>query len=430
VIVGPVPFVRTRGFSLRELGLTLLLLAVVIVAALRLIDLRTKLLVVEKDATGLGSVLEAAARALSRDVMEARRGGVPPGEAVRPVADNTNAERGASYEDVSGAPVVVRAGTDQLGLRGVLRTPLLAVRLSRGAAGGAGGGEESALDRIPADASSVWLRVGPLSVGEASSHADDPRAVAEKLGAATRRAKRFFLVADREGRSAVALVREWNRPLEAGAALEIRLDFTDREAVRLNPRGEADTARTLGEPVTGGLLDDVVWFVAQGPAGRFPDYNAMNDPPSMKFPHPFLAVAEFAGNGRWEIAHLGEDVEEFQVAWGLGFAEEAPTWRGGAAGSPAPAPGEFTDAAGRSRLSALKIAWTAKAEHRFARGDGPPPPLEFPPLLNAPPPGSVLGVGPVGWDPDESRRIPFERASKEFVLTLSDPESRAPRGAP
>lgn len=391
---------RPRGFSLWELGLTLLLLAVVIMAAVRLIDLRTKLLVVEKDAPGLGSALEAAARALSRDVREAGRGGVPPGEAVRPVGDNTKAEEGASYPDISGAPVVVRAGTDQFGLRGVMRTPLLAVRLSRGADAGGGVGGESALDRIRADASSVWLRAGPLSGTEGASRADEPRAVAERLGAATRRAKRFFLVADREGRSAVALVREWNRSLEAGAALEIRLDFTDREAARLNPRGEEDAARALGEPVTGGLLDDVVWFVARGPAGRFPDYDAMNDPPSMKFPHPFLAVAEFAGNGRWEIAHLGEDVEEFQVAWGLGTA------------------------------GTLRFAWTAKAERRFARGDGPPPPLEFPPLLNAPTPGSVRDAGPVGWDPDESRRIPFERASREFVLSLSDAESQTPRAAP
>lgn len=381
---------------MRELGLTLLLLAVVIVATVRLIDLRTKLLVVEKDDPGLGSLLEAAARALSRDVKEAGRGGVPPGEAVRPVADNTNPERGVSYEDVTGAPVVVRAGTDQFGLRGVLRTPFLAVRLSRGA----GGGGESADDRIPTDGSSVWLSAGPLSGNESPSRADEPRAVAERLGAATRRAKRFFLVADREGRSAVALVREWRRSRETGSALEIRLDFTDREAARLNPRGKADAVGALGEPVTGGLLDDVVWFVARGPEGRFPDYDAVNDPPSMQFPHPFLAVAEFAGNGRWEIAHLGEDVEEFQVAWGLGAART------------------------------LKFALTAKAEHRFARGDGPRPPLEFPPLLNAPPPGSVPGAGPVGWDPDESRRIPFERASKEFVLTLSDPESRTPRGAP
>ncbi|MCM3875381.1 MAG: hypothetical protein NEA02_03065, partial [Thermoanaerobaculia bacterium] len=341
---------RPRGFSLRELGLTLLLLAVVIVAAVRLIDLRTKLLVVEKDDPGLGSVLEAAARALSRDVKEAGRGGIPPGEAVRPVADNTKAEGGARYEDVSGPPVVVRAGTAQLGLRGVMRTPLLAVRLSREAKGG---GAE-AVDRIPADTSSVWIRAVPLSGIEDPGPVDKLRAVAERLGAATRRAKRFFLVTDRDGRSAVALVREWNRSQETGAALEIRLDFTDREAARLNPRGETDAARALGEPVTGGLLDDVVWFVAQGPAGRLPDYDAAHDPPSMKFPHPFLAVAEFAGDGRWEIARVGEEVEDFQVATEPGQART------------------------------LKLAWTAKAERRYARGDGPRPSLEFPPLLNAP----------------------------------------------
>ena len=39
---------------MRELTLTLLLVGVVIVVAVRLIDLRTKLLVVEKDAPGLG----------------------------------------------------------------------------------------------------------------------------------------------------------------------------------------------------------------------------------------------------------------------------------------------------------------------------------------------------------------------------------------
>jgi hypothetical protein len=373
---------RPRGFSLRELGLTLFLLAVVIVAALWFIDLRTKLLVVEKDESRLGSALEAAARSLSRDVREAGRGGVPPGEAVRLVADNTAAGESTRYFDVSGMPIAVRGGTDQLGLRGVLRTPL--VRLSRGAA---------ASGRIPADASSVWLVASPLVGSDGSGNEDGPRAAVERLETATRRAKRFFLVADREGRSAVGRVAEWRRSGEGRSAFEIRLDFADTEAARLNPRGETDAARTLGEPVTGGLLDDVVWFIARGSAGRSPDYDATNDPPSMKFPHPFLAAAEFAGNGRWEIVRIGEDIEELQVIW-------------------EPAAGT------------LRVAWTAKAERRFARGDGPRPPLETPPLLNAPAPGSVPDAGPVGWDPDESRRIPFERVSKEFVLTLRDAPPR------
>ncbi len=62
---------------MRELTLTLLLLGVVIVVAVRLIDLRTKLLVVEKDVPGLGGVLEVAVRSVSRDLEGAFRGGVP-----------------------------------------------------------------------------------------------------------------------------------------------------------------------------------------------------------------------------------------------------------------------------------------------------------------------------------------------------------------
>jgi hypothetical protein len=374
--------VRPRGFALRELGLTLLLLAVVIVGAVRLIDLRTKLLAVEKDEP-LGSVLEAAARALERDVRVAGRGGVSREEAIRPVADDSGADA-SRYVDVKGASVAVRAGTDQVGLRGIMRTPPLGVR-------------PAAPGSIGADPSAVWLTAGPLPEGEGASRADEPRAVAAVLGAATPRAKRFFLVADREGRAAVARVRDWRSPGEAGAALAIRLDFTDPEARRLNPRGESEAARALGEPATGGLLDDVVWFVAQGPPGRYPDYEPVNDPPSMRFPHPFLALAEFAGNGRWEVLHVGEDIEDFQAVWGPG---------------------------------SVKFGWTAKAESRFTRADGPRPPLEFPPLLNAPAPGSVRGAGPVGWDPDESRRIPFERASKEIVLNRDGGEARGPRGAP
>jgi hypothetical protein len=61
------------------------------------------------------------------------------------------------------------------------------------------------------------------------------------------------------------------------------------------------------------------------------------------------------------------------------------------------------------------------------RGDGPLPPADFLPLLNAPPPGLPRAAGPVGWDPDESRRVLFERQSREVVLSLRAEESPAPR---
>jgi hypothetical protein len=403
-----VSFVRPRGFSLWELGLTLLLVAVVIVAAVRLIDLRTKLLVVEKDAPGPGGILEAAVRSISRDLEGAFRGGVALPEAIRPVEDNTSAEGVTSYRDAGGT-VAVRAGTDQLRLRGVIRSSRLAVEPHREKDGA------SVPDRILRNASAVSLRAGPPR--EDRDGAKNLQSVIEHLGDPSRRSKRFFLVADSAGRYAVALVNAWN-PAPA-RALEFLLDFTDPDAVSLNPGGEAGAARALGEVVTGGLLDDLVWFVALGPEGRPPDYDAASDPPSMRFPHPYLAVAAFAGEGRWEITRMAEEVEELQVAWRLAGAGGALAWRGDVAGSPAPRAKDLVDPAGKPLLSALKVAMTAKAEHRYVRGDGPQPPGDFAPLLNAPAPDALRGVGPVGWSSDESRRIPFERASREVVIPTS-----------
>jgi hypothetical protein len=244
------------------------------------------------------------------------------------------------------------------------------------------------------------------------------QAAIERLGDPARRSKRFFLVTDSSGRHAVALVRSWSPAPAPARALELLLEFRDPDAVSLSPGADSGAALALGQIVTGGVLDDLVWFVAQGPEGRSPDYEAASDPPSMRFPHPYLAVAAFAGEGRWEIMRVGEDVEELQVAWGLSGTGETLTWRGDVAGSPAPAATELLDAAGKPRLRALKIAMTVKAERRYARGDGPQPPLDLAPLLNAPAPG-LHGAGPVGWSSDESRRVPFERTTREVVIPAS-----------
>ena len=403
---------------MRELTLTLLLLGVIIAVAVRLIDLRTKLLVVDRDLPGPGGVLEVAVRAVSRDVGGAFRGGAALPEAIRPVEDNTPAEGVTSYRE-SGGTVAVRPGTDQLRLRGVIRSPLLAVEPRREEDGA------SVHDRILSNAASVAIRAG--APGESRDDGKTLQSVVERLGDPSTRAKRFFLVADGAGGYAVARVTSWREAAAPARTLEFLLDFTDPDAVSLNPGGEAASARALSEVATGGVLDELVWFVARGPEGSPPDYDAASDPPSMRFPHPFLAVAAFAGDGRWEVTRVGEDVEELQVAWELAGPGDALTWRGDVAGSPAPGAGELADRAGKPLLAAVKIAMTAKAEHRYARGDGPRPPVDLAPLLNAPAPDSLRGAGPVGWSADESRRIPFERATREVVISPRGVESAAPR---
>jgi hypothetical protein len=75
--------------------------------------------------------------------------------------------------------------------------------------------------------------------------------VIERLGDPARREKRFFLLSDSSGRHAVALVKTWNPAPAPARALELLLDFTDPDAVSLNPGREAGAARALAEVTTG-----------------------------------------------------------------------------------------------------------------------------------------------------------------------------------
>src|ERR1019366_7476435 len=219
VVAGARPFLEKRGFSMRELTLTLLLVGVVVAVAVRLIDLRTKLLLVEKDASGLGGVLEVAVRSVSRDLEGAFRGGVALPEAIRPVEDNTSAEGITSYRDAAAGTVTVRTGTDQLRLRGVIRSSRLAVEPRREPDGA------SVPDRILRNASAGSLRAGPGR--EDRDGAKNLRSVIEHLGDPSRRSKRFFLVADSAGRYATALVNAWNPSPAHARTVEFFLAFTD-----------------------------------------------------------------------------------------------------------------------------------------------------------------------------------------------------------
>src|SRR5204863_3024144 len=108
-----------RGFSLSELLATLVVLLLVGVGVLNLLSRSTKLDV--SAGSGLDAPLRAGAAALSRAIRGAGAGGLP-GPALT-LVDNT--AEGAAFTTPGGARVAVRAGTDQVRLRGVLETPVL-----------------------------------------------------------------------------------------------------------------------------------------------------------------------------------------------------------------------------------------------------------------------------------------------------------------
>lgn len=393
---------RTAGFALAELLLTLLVLGLVAWVVLRVVDRGTRIPAAALSASGPDAVLEAAFRTLVKDVRAAGTGGVPANEAIRPVADNTRPnDASASYRAIRGGSVAVRGGTDQLGLRGVIRTPL--VRLEA---------------RVPAADTTVSerLRASPGNVPVRAPAAAELGAVRARIREAPASAKTFFLVRDAAGGWAVARIAS-SEPGVADGPLDLVLDFADPDARALGPGGRADRGAALGEVSAGGVFDDLVWFVAEGPAGRPPDFVGGSDPESLRYPHPYLAFGVSTGDGRWDVHGAGEDVEDLQVAWGIAGEAGALVWRADAPGSSAARADELVDALGRPRMRALRLALVARSPVRFPRSGGGPAP-EFAVPLNGPAPGTVPRAAPIGWDPAPQRRIRFDRESREEIVEL------------
>jgi hypothetical protein len=390
---------KSPGFSLPALLWTLLACVAFVAAALLVVDRTTKI-PPATSAPALRTALEAASRALTRDLEVAASGLLPPGEAVRPLADNFDGSR--LFTNTFGQPASVRPGTDILGLRGVLRAPVLHL-------------EGSALEGIGRQPGAVPLRIA----GSAGPRNEALLATAARLRARDLAgpARRFFLVKDGAGLWAVARVTAFDASGLAGCegaaggaarpcVLGVTLDFTDADAVAANPGGSPGTASRLGPLVSAGLYDEIAFFVALGPAGRPPDYFVVNDPPSMAKPHPFLAAAEAAGAGRWEVARVADDIENLQVAFGLKGANGGEVWAGDRPGSRAPADGRWSDVPGPPRLETVRCALVAIGPRRSGG------PADFASALpfNAPPP--VEGSAPVGWASEARNRVAVPRESR------------------
>ena len=392
---------RSTGFSLVELLLTLAALGLVVWVVLRIVDRGTRIRRESDVPLGPEAVLQTAFRLLRKDVRGAVSGGLPLGDAVRPVADQTGVAGPGAYVPDGGAAVAVRTGTDQLGLRGAIRSPL--VRLDSRVPGT----DESVAERVRS-------RPGEVPVRAPSAAGLD--ALRARLAEVPGDVHKLFFVRDEAGAWAVGRVASVAARSGDGA-LVLVLDFSDADARARHAAGSSGDAGRLGEVTGGGVFDDLVWFVARGLEGRPPDFVLGSDPESLRFPHPFLAVAARTGRDRWEIHGAGEEIEDFQVAWGLGDANGPPDWRADAPGAVPPSASEIVDSAGRPRLLALRIALVARAPERLVRSSGAPAP-EFAVPMNGPVPGSLPGAAPIGWDPNPARRVRFDRETREERVDL------------
>ncbi|HUM02342.1 MAG TPA: hypothetical protein VL084_08650 [Thermoanaerobaculia bacterium] len=398
-----------RGVSLPAFLATLVVLLLFLLVALEFVNRWTRIPAPEAPSPALRMTLDLAVRTLTRDLGAAASGRLPAIEAIRPVTDNTPAWR--AFTGTVGQTTEIRGGTDQIGLRGILRTSPLLLEPSERTTGRPAATRVKVYEGAPG---------GSRGRGGGESGFAEAAAILRSRSLAGAR-KRFFVAGDPAGGYAVARLvafadrtaasKEGCPPAPDGCHLELTLDFTDPDAVRMNPREAAEASRGLGPLSWGGLFDDIVYFVARGPKGRPPDYFVVNDPLSLAYPRPFLAVAENVGGDRWDVARVADEIENLQAAWAVGRHGEPEEWRADRPEARPLLPSELSVPG--LELRAVRIALVAKGTERTYTGN-PAEALE--PFLPFNAPRGDVSLAPLGWTPSPRTRVGFSRETRYLLV--------------
>jgi hypothetical protein len=408
------------GVSVAGFLVTLAVLVLLLFVVLEFVNRWTRIPAPAPAGPAIRTALDVAVRTLSRDLGTAASGPLLPIEAIRTVSDNT--PPGHVFNGTAGQVTEIRSGTDQIGLRGILRSPPLALEPTDRVTGRPFPlRADEAVDRSNAPPALCQIKVyasgrAGTKGGRAAGPALSQVAGLLKARPLSTKRKRFFVTGGDPGRFAVARIAsvhdrtasagEGCAPPPDGCHLELILDFADPDAVRLNFRGDPNAVRELGPLSWGGLLDDLVYFVAQGPKGRPPDYFAVNDPLSLAYPRPFLAVGENVGGGRWEVSRVADDVENLQAAYAIA-ANGAEVWRADRPGADPIRPADLMKAG--AELLAVRLAIVAKGtERRPARLSAEIAEEILP--FNAPRPDRFFA--PLGWTGSVRNRVDFDRETR------------------
>lgn len=316
----------TRGFTLVEGLVTLVIVTVLVVGLLTLLDSSNRLAKQETqvaDAQGAG---RSAIYEVTRLVRQARVGRLSPLSSVMPFVNN------ATDETITAGTVThtLRPGTDALQIRGVLFDD--SFRLTSGLAGGP--------DVVCAGVSCTGLATVTIrqqvQLGIGTGYENFP---AGQLPAIAARTEPFyFTVSDTEtpgpdkpdqwltvttagGPAIYSIKRYYVGRVDANAAgtwyvydgtavpptFSFTIDFSDATAMAMNATNAANDE--LATPLSGGVVDEIILFVDRGP----------QDPAALGggYTHPFLAQAIRRGDGSWDVQRLVDDVEDLQFAFGI-----------------------------------------------------------------------------------------------------------------
>jgi prepilin-type N-terminal cleavage/methylation domain-containing protein len=324
-----------RGFSLVEILVVVLLLAIAMLGILAVFDASARINKSEQDVADAQGAVRYGIYQMTREVRMAGSGGLYLTQAVlnHPdpglpgitigSANGYDNVTNSSVTDVSGTPHPVKDGTDLIEVRGVLLSPLLSFDLSTGCGTCTG---STNLDTAPV--------TGQTLIG--THYNNDPTyrpqflAIDAYTAGVTAAQPMFVIVSSNDdlhgGCSTPFGPQQFPQPsynvgrITAPTQLASSntfgaVDFSNAQAVEFNTENPADpgsTAVVLPSIRRGGILDDIVYFVDD------------TDPN-----HPALVKGIRRGQA-FDLTAIADDVEDMQVAYGVDLNQDGAVTRNAA----------------------------------------------------------------------------------------------------
>lgn len=333
----------SRGFSLAELLVAILLLSISMLGILAIFDASNRINKSEQDIADAQGAVRYGVYQMTRAIRMAGSGGLFVTQAVlnRPDPDlpGINGVPAATgYDNVPAgvtvtsltATVNVRPGTDMIEVRGVLFSPLVSFDLSTGCGTCSG---SSNLNTAPItgqpeigqhvnDDGTNRPQFNPIDLYTAPATAVNPMFVIVSAnddihgGCSTPFGPQQFAQPPYN-------VGRITAPTQLIASNTFgAVDFANAQAMEFNSENPADpgtTAMPLSNLRRGGVLDDVIFFI---------DDTNVN--------HPALAQGIRRGS-KFDVTTIADDVEDMQIAYGVDINGDSRVTRTSAV--PAPGPG-------------------------------------------------------------------------------------------
>jgi Tfp pilus assembly protein PilV len=298
---------RERGFSLVEALVTVAVLITVVLGLYTLLDRGNRLAKQETNVAEAQQSSRVGIYELSRQIRQARVGGLFFANAILPISNNSPG--GDKLTDLSGANHFIRKGTDVIEVRGILSGDKYYFAPGDVVCAGSCATTTSATVTIHATSTGGVSNFAP---GSAPSLISRTRpfffAVAAGANDVVNVSGTDYLVPE----YIVGLVNTggtWYT--QTASTFTFTMNPQDSSAKKLNASNS--TAPSIDKPFSGGPIDQVRFFVDEGAA----DASA-----SALDTHPSLVEATLdPSTGNYDIQPLVDEVEDFQVAYGVDGAD-------------------------------------------------------------------------------------------------------------